>query len=62
MARKWTKDTVWQESMKYSSRSEFKKGEFWRIPYCIYKWLVRRNDLVGSPCTKTKQMDERCSF
>ena len=35
MARKWTKDTVWQESMKYSSRSEFKKnssGAF-RIAY-----------------------------
>lgn len=59
MARKWTRENVLEESKKYSSRSEFKKtssGAF-HIAY-----IIRRNDLVGSPCTKTKQMDERCSF
>ncbi len=41
MQKKWTRETVFEESKKYSSRSEFKKNEFWRIPYCIYEWLVR---------------------
>lgn len=47
MARKWTKDTVWQESMKYSSRSEFKKGSSgaFHIAY-INGWLDEMTWLV----------------
>lgn len=63
MARKWTRENVFEESKKYSSRSEFKKGSSgaFHIAY-INGWLDEMSWLVGSPSTKTKQMDERCSF
>ena len=51
MQKKWTKDTVFEESKNYSSRSEFKKkksGAF-RIAYMNgwldeMIWLVRPTD------------------
>lgn len=47
MARKWTKDTIWKESMKYTSRSEFKKGSSgaFHIAY-INGWLDEMTWLV----------------
>lgn len=47
MQKKWTRETVFEESKKYSSRSEFKKsnsGAF-RIAY-INGWLDEMNWLV----------------
>lgn len=57
MQKKWTKETVFEESKKYSSRSEFKKKEIWCIPYCVYERMVGRNDMVGASDSQTYQMD-----
>ena len=47
MQKKWTRETVFEESKKYSSRSEFKKmssGAF-RIAY-MNGWLDEMNWLI----------------
>lgn len=59
MQKKWTRETVFEESKKYSSRSEFKKmssGAF-RIAY-MNGWLDEMNWLIYLPSTKANQMDE----
>lgn len=61
MQKKWTKETVFEESKKYSSRSEFKKkksGAF-RIAY-INGWLDEMTWLVhptSKPVKWTKEAD-----
>ena len=47
MARKWTRENVFEESKKYSSRSEFKKGSSgaFHIAY-INGWLDEMTWLV----------------